>query len=156
MALRRGLTTTTKAGNFTGKCTNKNAIGIEVCSTNSTRKNAERQRQDIQLSRRRLCATRSHWKAPHEEVQASLSTKMLSGITTATGKLCPGHLGWNAKAGRGGMESSRLDLGNVQGSPQKKNVLCTGRGVLRKGKRGEVSRRVPPGKNYPQAFIKIM
>lgn len=87
----------TKGGSLYGKATNKNSIGVEICSTNSTGKV--------------LSANDSSWSfsaAALSKASELVSYLMATyGIDSdhvirhydVTGKLCPGIVGWNADSG---------------------------------------------------------
>jgi N-acetylmuramoyl-L-alanine amidase CwlA len=84
-------------GSYYGKCTNKNSIGIEICSTNSTGK-----MQDANATTYSFTD-----KVVANAVELVKQLMKTYGINAAhvirhydvTGKLCPGIKGWNAESG---------------------------------------------------------
>ena len=86
-----------KGGEFYGICTNKNAIGIEVCSTNSTGKmqNANDKTYSFTAASVRNAAALTK----HLMKKYSIPADHVVRHYDCTGKLCPGIIGWNADSG---------------------------------------------------------
>lgn len=103
----------TKGASFYGKCTNKNSIGIEVCSNNITGKVTN--------------ANDSNWYFTKESIDnlRELTKKLMSEFNISadnvirhydvTGKLCPGVIGWNTDSGSDAeWESFKKSLTDVE------------------------------------------
>jgi N-acetylmuramoyl-L-alanine amidase CwlA len=87
----------TKGGSYYGKCTNRNSIGVEICSTNTTGKmqaandksyifSKEALNNSIELVKQLM----KWYKIPAENVIRHYDV---------TGKPCPGIIGWNKESG---------------------------------------------------------
>lgn len=87
----------TKGGAYYGKCTNKNSIGIEVCSSNSTGKMQEANDASYSFTAAVIRNT--------EELVIALMDKYNIPIENVirhydvTGKPCPGIIGYNTESG---------------------------------------------------------
>ena len=92
-----GSKVSSKGGSYYGKATNKNSIGVEICSTNST--GTVKSANDSTWS----FTTAALAKAT-EIVQYLMETYDIDSDHVirhydVTGKLCPGIVGWNADSG---------------------------------------------------------
>lgn len=86
-----------KGGKFYGKCTNKNAIGIEVCSTNSTGKMQDA--NDKTYSFTAAAVRNAVALVKYLMRKYSIPADHVVRHYDCTGKLCPGIIGWNAESG---------------------------------------------------------
>jgi N-acetylmuramoyl-L-alanine amidase CwlA len=87
----------TKGGSFHNKCTNKNSIGIEICSTNRNGKIENANDPS-------WCFTYGVIKKAEELVaylieEYGIPAENIIRHYDVTGKLCPGIIGWNAESG---------------------------------------------------------
>lgn len=87
----------TKGGTYYGKCTNANAIGVEICSTNSTGKMQNANDKSYSFTEAAVANAAelvrklmSDYNIPAERVVRHYDV---------TGKPCPGIIGWNADSG---------------------------------------------------------
>lgn len=92
-----GSKVSSKGGSYYGKATNKNSIGVEICSTNST--GTVKSANDSTWS-----FTTSALKKATELVEYLMETYDIDSDHVirhydVTGKLCPGIVGWNADSG---------------------------------------------------------
>lgn len=87
----------TKGGSFYKKCTNKNSIGVEICSTN---RNGKMENANDPS----WCFTYGVMKKAEELVaylieEYGIPIENVIRHYDITGKLCPGIIGWNADSG---------------------------------------------------------
>lgn len=87
----------TKGGKFYGVCTNSNSIGIEVCSTNSTRKMQAANDPTYSFTDAVVKNTEELVKQLMSEY--NIPVERVIRHYDVTGKPCPGIIGWNKESG---------------------------------------------------------
>lgn len=141
----------TKGGSLYGKCTNANSIGIEICSTNSTRKMQNANDKSYSFTNAAV------------NNAAELTRQLMStyGIPAdhvirhydVTGKLCPGIIGWNADSGsESAWTAFKKTIGTNTSSGKMYYVQVGAFGNKTNAEKylAEVK------KHYPDAFIKVI
>lgn len=87
----------TKGGSLYGVCTNKNSIGIEVCSNNSTKKVTNPNDANWYFSQESIDNTIELVK--HLMYEYNIDVDHVIRHYDVTGKPCPGIIGWNIDTG---------------------------------------------------------
>lgn len=142
-----------KGGKFYGKCTNKNAIGIEVCSTNSTGKMQAANDKSYSFTEAAVNNTvelvkllMKWYNVPAENVIRHYDV---------TGKPCPGIYGWNIESGsEAEWQTFKARLSDGIALPTKKMYYVQVGAFFEKTNADKFLQTVQ--KDYPDAFIKIM
>ena len=143
----------TKGGTFYRKCTNANAIGVEICSTNSTGKMQNANDRSYYFTEAavnnavELVKQLMKWyNIPPENVIRHYDV---------TGKLCPGIIGWNIESGsEAEWQTFKARISGTSGIPAKKMYYVQVGAFSEKANAEKFLAEVR--ENYPQAFIKIM
>lgn len=142
-----------KGGKFYGKCVNKNAIGIEVCSTNSTGK--IQSANDKTYSFTAAAVRNAVALVKHLMKKYSIPADHVVRHYDCTGKLCPGIIGWNAESGsEAEWEKFKARLSDGIALPTKKMYYVQVGAFASKENAEKYLAEVR--ENYPQAFIKMI
>lgn len=143
----------TKGGTYYGKCTNANAIGVEICSTNST-------------GRMQNANDRSYY---FTEAAVSNAVELVRQLMKCynippenvirhydvTGKPCPGIYGWNKESGsEAEWEKFKARLSETSAVPSKKMYYVQVGAFSEKANADAFLESVK--KDYPNAFIKVI
>lgn len=143
----------TKGGSFYGKCTNANAIGVEICSTNSTGKMQSANDRSysftpatinnaVELVRQLM----KWYNIPAENVIRHYDV---------TGKPCPGIYGWNIESGsEAEWQTFKARISGTSAVPSKKMYYVQVGAFSSKINAEAYLKTVQ--KDYPDAFIKEM
>ena len=143
----------TKGGTYYGKCTNANAIGVEICSTNSTGKMQNANDRSYYFTdaavnnAAELVKQLMKWyNIPPENVIRHYDV---------TGKPCPGIYGWNIESGsEAEWQTFKARISGTSAVPSKKMYYVQVGAFSSKENADKYLAEVR--KNYPNAFIKIM
>lgn len=87
----------TKGGSFYGKCTNKNSIGIEICSSNKTGKVTNANDNNWYFTDKAINKAIELVKYLMKELNIDINHVIRH--YDVTGKPCPGIIGWNKDTG---------------------------------------------------------
>ena len=146
----------TKGGSYYGKCTNANAIGVEICSTNSTGKMQPANDKSYSFTDAavdnavELVKQLMKWyNIPSENVIRHYDV---------TGKPCPGIIGWNIESGsesKWAEFKKRISNGKVTvpQTAEKKPMFYIQVGAYSNEDNAKAFLK-DVQKHYPQAFIK--
>ena len=154
----------TKGGSYYGKCTNANAIGVEICSTNSTGKMQNANDKSYYFTDAGLKNALDLVKYLMKKY--SIPADHVIRHYDVNGKPCPGIIGWNAESGSETEWQKFKNNLTVAGASEKQDVSA-GREMTEQGlfyvQVGAFSSRENAEKYlesvkkvYPQAFIKTM
>lgn len=143
----------TKGGTYYGKCTNANAIGVEICSTNSTGRMQNANDRSYSFTDAvinnavELVKQLMKWyNIPAENVIRHYDV---------TGKPCPGIYGWNKESGsEAEWQKFKARISETSGIPAKKMYYVQVGAFASKENAEKFLAEVR--ENYPNAFIKIM
>lgn len=140
-----------KGGKFYGKCTNKNAIGIEVCSTNSTGK--MQNANDKTYSFTAATVRNAVALTKHLMKKYSIPVDHVVRHYDCTGKLCPGIIGWNKESGsEAEWQKFKARISETAKLPtQKMYYVQVGAYSV---KENAMARLKEAQKYFPEAFIK--
>ena len=148
-----------KGGKYYGKCTNANSIGIEVCSTNSTRKMQAANDKSYSFTDAVVKNTEELVKYLMKEY--NIPSDHVIRHYDVTGKLCPGIIGWNAESGSEAKWEQFKK--NISAATTTTNTTTTEKKKLYYVQVGAFSVKENAEKylkevkkHYPNAFIKIM
>ena len=143
----------TKGGSFYGKCTNANAIGVEICSTNSTGKMQNANDKSYSFTSAAVANALELVKKLMAEY--NIPADRVIRHYDVTGKPCPGIIGWNADSGSETewMKFKQALGGTASVSTGAKYYVQVG-AFSDKANADAFLESVK--KNYPNAFIKVM
>ena len=148
-----------KGGKFYGICTNSNSIGIEVCSTNSTRKMQAANDKSYSFTDATVKNTEGLVKYLMKEY--NIDADHVIRHYDVTGKLCPGIIGWNAESGSEAKweqfkkNISATTTNTTTTTTEKKKLYYVQVGAFSVKENAE-KYLAEVKKHYPNAFIKIM
>ena len=148
-----------KGGKFYGICTNSNSIGIEVCSTNSTRKMQAANDKSYSFTDATVKNTEELVKYLMKEY--NIDADHVIRHYDVTGKLCPGIIGWNAESGSEAKweqfkkNISATTTNTTTTTTEKKKLYYVQVGAFSVKENAE-KYLAEVKKHYPNAFIKIM
>ena len=151
-----------KGGKFYGKCTNANSIGIEVCSTNSTRKMQNANDKSYSFTDAVVKNTEELVKYLMKEY--NIPADHVIRHYDVTGKLCPGIIGWNAESGsevkweqfKKNISTNTTNTTTTTTTTTAKNQLYYVQVGAFSVKENAEKYLAKVKKHYPNAFIKIM
>lgn len=141
----------TKGGTFYGKCTNANAIGVEICSTNRTGKMQNANDRSYSFTEAainnavELVRQLMKWyNIPAENVIRHYDV---------TGKPCPGIYGWNAESGsEAEWQKFKARISETANLPSKKMYYVqVGAYSI---KENAMTRLKEAQKYFPEAYVK--
>ena len=119
---------TTKGGNFYGKCTNANSIGIEICSVNDTGKMTVPNDGHYYFSDKAVANAVELVKTLMNTYEIPLERVVRH--YDVNGKPCPGIIGWNADSGS--EEKWQAFKQAITAETPKKMVYCVQVGAFSK------------------------
>ena len=138
-----------RGGKFYGKCTNANSIGIEVCSTNSTRKMQAANDPTYSFTDAVVKNTEELVKQLMSEY--NIPADRVIRHYDVNGKPCPGIIGWNKESG----SEAKWEAFKQAISPKAKNegLYYVQVGAFKNKDNAERYLKEVK-KTYPDAFIK--
>lgn len=142
-----------KGGTLYGKCLNKNSIGVEICSTNSTRK--MKNANDPSYSFTQAVVDNAVELVKELMKQYNIDSDHVVRHYDCTGKPCPGIYGWNADSGsEAEWEKFKARIADTSTQPtQPKKMYYVQVGAFA-SKENADKFLVSVKKDYPNAFIK--
>lgn len=143
----------TKGGTYYGKCTNANAIGVEICSTNSTGRMQSANDRSYSFTGAvinnavELVKQLMKWyNIPPENVIRHYDV---------TGKPCPGIIGWNKESGsEAEWQTFKARISETANLPAKKMYYVQVGAFASKENAEKYLAEVQ--EDYPGAFIKVI
>ena len=139
----------TKGGKYYKQCTNRNSIGIEVCSTNSTGKMTYANDKAYSFTDKAVELTAELVK--QLMIEYNIPIERVIRHYDVTGKLCPGIIGWNEESG------SEKEWERFRGMicPDNDKLYYVQVGAFRSKDNAE-KYLAEAKKIYPNAFIKVL